>query len=165
MDAERTDTSTLIQQVRALLDDQRLIAFTLAACDRLGVQLFERYSEVMFDSLIAQFEASSVTPEAVAALLNDDDRDIAMAYVVASVRSAKGLPEQEYPPDCPPDDEDEPAISRHLGMAKDFVARNLICFWLMDNRPEAMVPFLQAIRTPHAKRAAAAERLIFDSVR
>jgi hypothetical protein len=167
--SEPVTNDGLEQQVRALLQDPRIVAFTTAACALIGVRLYEAYPDVMFASLMKQITAAGVSPDQVLALL-DDDTELARDYVVASVRSSQGIvPEQEYPPGCEPDEEsdgvDDDAPSKHLGMAQDFAVRNLLCFWLLTRQPDALLPYFQAIRTPHAKRAAAVERTLFESLR
>lgn len=108
---------------------------------------------------------SKVSIKELLNLLSAEDESL-YRYVLAFVdRVSKGDDlGEEYPEGEEPDPSEDPDDGVLLPYERDFAIFPVVLFYIIKNQPNEVLPFLMALRWPHAKANAKKELLFYKEV-
>jgi hypothetical protein len=138
-----------------------------AAIERIKKKVKIKVNSDYIDRLIEfdkkNLEVSAISIAEIVYLLNLDC-DKVVEFAVEKLRKYDGVEaEQEYPEDEEPEEDAETNV-QYKGYATNFLLMYMIEYFLLKNRPDALEPYLQARRTPHARKYARELRDLFHKV-
>lgn len=121
---------------------------------RTGMEIYPEYETVLAAFDTECLAHAHLSEDDVMRLLASDAEPL-LNFVAHYYETFRDAPdEQEYPEGYEPDPDDDDDNIVNLGQGKNTLLQNLIVYALLKHRPDDLLPYLTAIRTPYAKKFA-----------
>lgn len=132
---------------------------------RTGISIFPQYPAPLQELDSKNVTLAAAPVDTLKDVLQTDRANL-VEFSVEKLKKFDGVAtKQEYPPGEEPGDEDRDSNVTVQGYSRGFLLINLLEYFVLRDRPDALEAFLKARRIPQAKQYATDLRTLFKKVR